>query len=218
MHPEFWLDRWSRGQVGFHRTEAEPFLVKYWSRVAPRNGRVLVPLCGKSLDLAWISDQGQPVLGVELSAIAIESFCMENGLPAQRRQLPDHDLYETPRLTLFRGDFFALTPAECGTIAAVYDRAALISWSSELRKEYVEHLASLTPLGAPVLLISMEYPQEQMTGPPFSVNRDEIERLYGSRYEITELDRRDILAQEHRMRARGVVSLHEVCYGLVPKR
>ena len=155
------------------------------------------------------------MLGVELSAIAIESFWLENGLPARRRQMADYDRYETPRLTVIRGDFLTLTPAACGPIAAVYDRAALISWSPELRRTYVQHLTSLTPVGTPTLLITMEYPQEQMIGPPFSVKRDEIERLYGASHEITELDRRDILAQEHKIRAKGVSSLHEVCYRLI---
>jgi thiopurine S-methyltransferase len=193
--------------------------MKYWPCLATaRDGRILLPLCGKSLDLSWIRDQGRSVLGVELSAIAVESFCMENGVPARRREMADHELYETPCLTLMLGDFFRLTAAACGTIAGVYDRAALISWSPELRTAYVEHLDLLMPMGAPALVITMEYPQEQMAGPPFSVKRDEIERLYGSKYEITELERRDILAQEHRFQAKGVSSLHEVCYRLIRNR
>jgi thiopurine S-methyltransferase len=116
---------------------------------------------------------------------------------------------------LFRGDFFALTPALLGEVAAVYDRAALISWTEELRVPYVSHLAALMRPGTPMLLIAMEYPQAQMSGPPFSVPREEVSRLYSRHFEIREIDRQDILAHESRLRARGVTELVEVCYQMV---
>ena len=47
-----------------------------------------MPLCGKSLDLLWLRDQGHLVIGVELSATAFEDFCLENGIPARRRNKP----------------------------------------------------------------------------------------------------------------------------------
>jgi thiopurine S-methyltransferase len=56
-----------------------------------------------------------------------------------------------------------------------------------------------------------------MKGPPFSVGRGEIERLFSRDYEITELGRRDVLAFEPRMRDRGVSSMFEVSYRLVRK-
>jgi thiopurine S-methyltransferase len=39
-------------------------------------------------------------------------------------------------------------------------------------------LTALTMSGAKTLLISAEYPQDQMKGPPFSVGADEVDRLY----------------------------------------
>ncbi len=121
--------------------------------------------------MLWLRERGHSVAGVELSAVALESFCMEHGIPARRRTLDDFDVYEAADLRLYRGDFFALTPELLGGFAAVYDRAALISWTPELRAAYVAHLSSLTRPGTQTLLITMEYPQAQMQGPPFSVNR-----------------------------------------------
>src|ERR1700687_2893707 len=128
MQPEFWSERWRTGQIGFHQAQADKHLTRHWREInLAKGGRVFVPLCGKSLDMLWLRDQGHPVVGVELSAIALEAFCMENGVPARRRLLDQFEVYEAPDLHLFRGDFFALTPTLLGELAAVYDRAALIS-------------------------------------------------------------------------------------------
>lgn len=221
MEPQFWLTRWRNGQIGFHQTEVDRSLQRYWTSLglaragSGKSSRVFVPLCGKSLDLLWLRDQGHFVTGVELSATALEAFCAENGIPAWRRPLGDFDEYEAEGLSLFRGDFFGLTPSLLGDIDAIYDRAALISWTAELRPAYVARIAVLSHPATPMLLIALEYDQPQMQGPPFCVAREEIERLYSPDFEIRELGRRDILDSEPRMRSRGLTALSEVCYHLV---
>jgi len=213
MQPDFWHERWRGGQIGFHQSAVEISLRQCWQALAvPKSCRVLVPLCGKSLDLLWLRDQGYSVIGVELSDIALQAFCMENGVPARRRRLPEFDLYAAPNLELYRGDFFSVDLPMLGNVAAVYDRAALISWAPALRVPYVEHLAMLTQPGTETLLITLEYPQGQMPGPPFSIDGDEVQRLYSPHHVIRELARRDVLANEPRMRARGVTRVAEVCY------
>ena len=158
------------GQTGFHQSAVDRNLRQHWPDLGLAiDTRVFVPLCGKSLDLLWLCEQGHSVAGVELSTVALESFCMEHGVPARRRILDDFDVYAAAKLRLFRGDFFALTPELLGTMAAVYDRAALISWIPELRAAYVKHITTLSNPGTQSLLVTMEYPQEQMKGPPFSV-------------------------------------------------
>jgi thiopurine S-methyltransferase len=139
---------------------------------------------------------------------------MEHGVPAKRRTLDDFDVYEASQLQLYRGDFFALTPKLLGPLAAVYDRAALISWVPELRAAYVKHMSALTDPGTQTLLVAMEYPQHEMKGPPFSLGAEEVHRLYGPNHEIRALSRQDILANEPRLRSRGVTQLHEAGYRL----
>jgi thiopurine S-methyltransferase len=215
LQPEFWHDRWRTGKIGFHQSAVDRNLRQYWPDLGlASSSRVFVPLCGKSLDLLWLCDRGHSVAGVELSAVALESFCMEHGVPAKRRILDDFDVYEAPKLRLFRGDFFALTPELLGPIPAVYDRGALISWIPDLRVAYVKHMTELTNPGTQTLLVTLEYPQEQMKGPPFSVAADEVDRLYAQHHEIRPLSRQDVLAIEPRLRSRGVMQLHEVCYRL----
>jgi len=215
MQPDFWRDRWRTGQIGFHQSAPERNLARHWADLGlAKDSRVFVPLCGKSLDLLWLQERGHAVTGVELSATALEAFCMENGIPARRRSIDGFDLYEAPGIDLLRGDYFALTRALLGPITAVYDRAALISWAEGLRESYVEHMTALTSSGTQTLLIALEYRQAQMAGPPFSVDRETIERLYARHHAVQELARQDILEAEPRMRARGVTALFEVCYRL----
>jgi len=216
MQPDFWLERWRTGQIGFHQSSVDRSLRRYWPRLGVGAGaRVFAPLCGKSLDLLWLRDQALEVLGVELAAAAVESFFLENGLAARRRVEGSFDVYEVPRLRLLRGDFFALTPAILGRVDAAYDRAALISWAPALRDGYVAQLAQLITPGTPMLLVTLEYPQSQMSGPPFAVPGEEVSRLFARAFEIRELARQDILAHEARLRAKGVTALSEVCYQLV---
>lgn len=213
MQPDFWLDRWRAAQIGFHQAAPDRHLKTYWPRLElPAGSRVFVPLCGKSLDLLWLREQGHAVVGVELSPIAVESFLMEHGIAARRRVLADFDLYEAPGLKLFRGDFFKLTPELLGSVSAVYDRAALISWTPAMQSPYANHLTSLTKSGAKMLLIAVEYPEAEMSGPPFPLTRAAIDTLYAQHYSIESLGSHEILELEPRLRARGLTELREVCY------
>jgi len=215
VEADFWLALWHSGRVGFHQPRVSRYLTEHWKSVTQdHKGRVFVPLCGKSLDLAWLRDQGHFVVGVELSATAIQAFCMESGIAARRRTADRFDVYEASNLELFCRNFFDLDVGHVDNVEAIYDRAALISWSAETRGAYARHMADLTQPGTTTLLITLEYPQEQMAGPPFSVPSSEVERLYATQHSIRELSRENVLEAEPRMRARGLTRLDEVCYRL----
>jgi thiopurine S-methyltransferase len=213
VQPDFWLNRWRAAQIGFHQAAVDRHLKAYWPLLKlPLDSPVFVPLCGKSLDLMWLRERGHSVTGVELSPVALESFVMEHGIPARRRVLADFDVHEAEGLKLYRGDFFKLTRALLGDTSAIYDRAALISWTPAARQSYVKQLTSLTSPGTQTLLIAVEYPPEQMQGPPFPLTRDTVEELYSGHYSIEELARHEILELEPRLKARGLTELREVCY------
>src|SRR5690606_28795571 len=81
MDPGFWHRRWQDGRIGFHQERVTPLLEQHWDSVGvPAGARVFVPLAGKSLDMAWLAARGHPVLGVELSRLAVEQFFAEHGL------------------------------------------------------------------------------------------------------------------------------------------
>jgi thiopurine S-methyltransferase len=209
VQPSFWHERWITGQIGFHQLAVDRQLSRHWNKVNISEGTVFVPLCGKSLDLAWLRDRGIQVIGVELSTVAVESLFLEQGILARRT--PDEILerFESHGLRVLRGDIFNLSSESLGSVTAVYERASLIALPPQARVHYVEHLTTLTQPGTKTLLLTVEYDQHQTNGPPFSVSRAEVQELYGRHHAIELLERRDILADEPRLRSRGVIELHE---------
>lgn len=196
MKAQFWHDMWDTGKVGFHRTEENEFLQTYWADLdIPKDSEVLVPLCGKSLDMCWLADQGYAVLGVELSPKALREFLEENNFTGKPIQTTHYDGYKINKKTLLCGDIFNLTQADVQQVKAVYDRAALVALPPEMRTKYAQHLANILPKGTQMLLITMEYSAPKLSGPPFSVLESEVETLYGDHFKIDKLFSHPIVRQ-----------------------
>ena len=172
---------------------------------------VFVPLCGKSLDMLWLRKR-HPVLGVELSPIAVSAFFAENGLVAERREESGFLVYEADGLQLLCGDFFNLQPEQLQHVRGVYDRASLTALPPDLRTRYVASLSDLLPGSVPMLLVTMEYEQQQMQGPPFAVHEKEIHDLFAEGWSVQVLYVENILANEPRFRERGLSRLSEKIY------
>jgi thiopurine S-methyltransferase len=219
MDPAFWHERWQQERIGFHLDEVNPYLLKHWSalELAPP-GRVMVPLAGKSLDIAWLAGQGHEVVANEISPIAVEAFFKEQDLaPGVTSLSRGIERWRADGISMLCGDFMQLQPRDVGHIDAVYDRAALIALTSQQRPRYVQQLDRLTG-SVPQLLITLEYDSDAMDGPPFSVCADEVSTLYSARYRIEEVERCDILAQSPKFRERGMRRLHEITYILRPRQ
>ncbi len=210
MEKQFWLDRWAEQRIGFHLSDINPHLRRHWSSLGvPPGGRVLVPLCGKSLDMLWLRDQGYEVLGVEFSAIAIRDFARENSLAMETFADGDFIGVRTDGVTLLQGDFFHLYQRWTAGVVAVYDRAALVALPGEMRQRYVARLARLLGPGTQMLLVSMDYPQDEMNGPPFNVSEDEIALLYEDAFELELLETVDVLAANPRLAEKGISRMME---------
>lgn len=179
MEADFWLQTWENGLLGFHQNNVNTLLLRYWPEMNLSNGEVFVPLCGKSKDMLWFQEQGHDVLGVELSPIAVKSFFIENQLPALHQPYRSFTLWECDKIRLLNGDFFKLTSADVQNVTAVYDRAALVALPPEMRRQYVRHMLDVLPTATKILLVCFEYPQDEMSGPPFSVSHEEVIDLYG---------------------------------------
>jgi len=178
MQPDFWLRRWQNNQIGFHAATANAYLQQYWPELeVPRGAQVLVPLCGKSLDLMWLAGQGLRVLGVELVEQAVEDFFREQNLQPDIRQHGVFRIYQAGNVELWCGDIFALTADDLQGCTALYDRAALIALPPAMREGYAQQLTQLLPSGCRGLLVNLDYEQSQMDGPPFSVPDAEVQRL-----------------------------------------
>lgn len=225
MDPEFWHERWRTRQVGFHQSAPHPFLERWWPSLGvPAGGRVYVPLCGKSLDMVWLAVRGHRVVGSELSALAIEEFFGErhgNGQPAQSPSAEPtvevrgpFQVHRRGPYELWQGDALQITPALLGGVSAAYDRAALVALPPSMREDYALNFAQLMPAGSRSLLIAFEYAQHVKAGPPFSVEPDEVQRLYGGQFQVEELERIDIIDESPKFAAAGLDALHEVAYSL----
>lgn len=177
---------------------------------------MFVPLCGKSRDMLWLLEQGYRVRGVEISPIAVTDFFRENGLVPEVTRENGMERWRCDELEILCGDFFALQPEEVADCAAVYDRASLIAMPPAMRPAYAEKLQALFPVPPPVLLVTMEYPQQEMDGPPFSVQEAEVRELYAGRFAIDNILTRDILEENPRFKDRGVTLMRERVYLLRP--
>ena len=210
MKKEFCLERWEREEIGFHQSEINPYLCRYWHELHPaKNSEVFVPLCGKSRDLLWLRQQGHRVLGVELSAIAVQAFFSENGYTPHCASAGKFDCCATDGFRILCGDFFDLNKDDLANISAVYDRASLIALPPEMRASYAHHLADILPPATKILLITFDYPQAEMQGPPFAVSAGEVEALYLEYADVKLLAQLDVLPQNPRFRERGLSSLQE---------
>jgi thiopurine S-methyltransferase len=177
MDRDFWEGTWQRGQIGFHEGRPHGLLTRFADKLG-EGRRVLVPLCGKSEDLAWLAAQGHEVLGIELVEDAVRAFFVEHQLTPTEGQLGPFKRFSAGALTLLAGDFFAATPALLGSFDALYDRAALVALPSEMRARYAQNIRDLLKPGAHGLVVTFEYPAGLLEGPPFSVPEAELRAHY----------------------------------------
>jgi len=191
MKHDFWHERWQNNQIGFHLPDVNPLLLKHFSTLDLKpnsyqnsNTRVFLPLCGKTLDIAWLLLQGYRVVGAELSQIAIEDLFYSLNLTPTITKLGEITHYSATNIDMFVGDIFNVTPAMLGNVDAVYDRAALVALPEDMRKAYTAHLMALTNK-APQLLICFDYDQSVHVGPPFSICADEVKQHYQTTYDLT---------------------------------
>ena len=214
MKPDFWHQRWHDNQIGFHQSAPTPLLLEHWPALGvPAGAKVFVPLAGKSLDMAWLASQGYAVLGVELSPLAIAQFFAEHGLQPDIRDSRYGRHYAAGGIELVNGDAFGLDADALRDCAAVFDRAALIALPPELRVRYARAPYANLPAGCRGLLVTLEYPQAEREGPPFSVPEDEVRALFGDDWDIELLARRPI-PREHPGHVAGVSRLDTAAYAL----
>ncbi|SEG23722.1 thiopurine S-methyltransferase [Vibrio hangzhouensis] len=204
---ELWHDKWAANKIGFHLEDVNPLLIKYWEQLAPhREQSVFVPLCGKSEDLVWLAQRHDNVVGVELSQIAVRSFFSEHFYTPMVTPISgQYELYQFDELNLYVGDYFSV-PVE--PVELIYDRAALIAIPQSLRPAYAEKLKQTLKPEGKILLVSLDYIQEEMSGPPYSVDRQEIEQLFGEGYSIEKLER-DEAGKDHRRIQQGLTRFAE---------
>jgi len=181
---EFWIKSWKESRTAFNQQQYHAKLTQYFPQLNPQAGQsVLVPLCGKTIDMLWLASQGLQVHGVELYSGAVEDFFSENNLqPAHKTQCADFAEHSHKNIAISCGDFFKLGKKD--SYDFIYDRAALVALPASMRVDYARVITEALKKGGKYLLVVYEYDQSKMDGPPFSINRAEIERLYADMFDI----------------------------------
>ncbi len=219
VQPDYWHQKWAEDKIAFHQERYNKRLVELWPTLdIEPSTPVFVPLCGKSRDMLWLHERGHPVFGVELSEKACEAFFVENELPFERRTMERGTEFTgsgaASGIRLIAGDFFALTPVDTEHVHALYDRASLIAMNAELRGDYARQLIDLMPLQTRGLVIAIEYDEQRMQGPPFSVPDAEVRALLGASFELEELAHHGGPERLGNLAERGLDTLDERVYGV----
>jgi SAM-dependent methyltransferase len=241
----FWFSlKWEDNRIGWHEDDVNGGLVKYSKELiigpntesCPAEGgsglRWLVPLCGKTVDMAYLALQEETtahVVGVDGISIALEEFAKDH---PQLEIKPDNTIdsfaqWNGNKITLLKGDFFALDEhATGGRFDAVMDRGSMVAIDPSLREHYVQTMSKLVKPGGKILLVTLERrtgeEEKLKAGPPFSISEPEVCRLYESQEwvesvqlleEFDEFERKP----EKRERYEGVTSMYEL-YFLISRK
>lgn len=223
MKIDFWLERWDNNEIGFHQDQVNPYLAFFYGEKGPsveqRNKlKIFVPLCGKSKDMLWLSQNGYNVFGVECSERAVKDFFEENALNYKHAEKGQHALYMTSDqasvIEVFQGDFFALQQNDIANVTDIFDRASLVALPEDMRNQYAEKMTELQKPGVRTLLVTLTYDQAEMNGPPFSVSEENVQELFSANFSIEKLCFKDVINDEPKMKDRGLTSLVETVYKL----
>ena len=209
----FWNERWEKNELGFHALDVNPHLQAYIEHLTPtKEEKILVPLCGKTLDLLYLSQRFGEVWGVEYIEKAAIDFFAEHNLDAACTELEYGKIYQAKNIHIVVADIFSFLENTSIQFDALYDRASLIALEEEPRKAYAQKIQETLKPRAKVLLIALDYPQEQMPGPPFSVAPEEIDGHFEGSRRLTLLSRTNIIEKESKWRERGVSCIYETVF------
>jgi len=214
-----WLGRWKEGKIGWHSESINDTLIKHNNILGLEEGdTVFVPLCGKSKDMVHFLQQGVRVIGVEVSELGVKQFFDENLIKYSVKEIEKFIVYYNDNISIYCGDFFNLSAELLESIHVTYDRASLIALPKELRRNYVRHLQTIIPNNSSMLLLTLNYPQSQMNGPPFAVNEGEVNLLYSEYFDYQHLECTDDTDFGSKFRHAGVDFVQSSAYYLFKKK
>lgn len=226
--------------TGWHKESVHPMLRKYGGRFNfslndNENGqqqqmKVLVPLCGKTVDMHFLAKQDSvsQVFGVDGVIKALTEFSDENPELEIKavNELTKTGSYQQlvgNSISLLKGDFFALNEDDSdGKVDAVWDRASMVAIKPTLRKFYVETIGRVVKPGGSILLVTFDRrvgtDEAKSAGPPFSINEEEVRNLYNLPWvesielleEVNEFDANP--GSRDRWEKQGLSEMFEICF------
>jgi hypothetical protein len=161
----FWDERFREGYMPWDQAGVPDAFRAFAARHDARP--VLIPGCGSAYEALWLAQAGWPVRAIDFSA---------NAVAAARAQLgPQAGLVE-------QADFFSYAPPFA--VQWIYERAFLCALPPARRADYADRMATLLPPDG--LLAGFFFFGATPKGPPFGIERDELDALLASRFELIE--------------------------------
>lgn len=225
---KFWADRWNASMLGWQVIGVNRHLLKHFKYLysdeeranyakKAQIPRIVIPLCGKTHDMAFLAREGIAVVGMEGVKKAIDEFAAEQGLTGRTVPVALPPVMQTdrfkmhavligagdgeatrksppPPVLIVEGDFLAISPADASGIvsfAAGFDRGGIVAVQPKERPTYAKVLASLIEPGGRLLMVLTEHDPfaQGRLGPPYSIVEDEVHGLFGSDFEVKLLEK-----------------------------
>ncbi len=210
MEPDYWIEGWEQGRTGFDQSEPHRWLPEHWASVEVANDAVVfVPLCGKTVDMVWLAEQGHRIIGVEVSEIAVVGFFDMVGLTPEVEVIGPLSAYRAGPYEIWRGDLFEVPATVFDRVDVVYDRASIVALPPQIRQRYTQMLSTQLRGDAPWYLVSFTYDQSEMDGPPFSVTLEEIDALLANEFDIETVVDESVIERAAAMQERGLTEMRE---------
>jgi len=196
---EFWNNRWVKNAIEFHRPVPNDVLLQslqYWTPVSDKSTApvVFIPLCGKTLDLLYLAQQGYRVCGVEFIQRAAEDFFNEHinevGRMKTEQRTSDCLVLSSEKLPIiiYVCDIFHpelrhfIQEDHHAPVSHIWDRGSFVAINPNDRLRYLKSLLPLLPPPAPGheddhhhtdrvqwLIANAVYPASIANGPPHTV-------------------------------------------------
>jgi len=216
MEKEYWLNKWQTNDTPWHSQEINRNLIDNIDKLELQPGNcILVPLCGKTKDMLWLADRGYHVIGIELCPMACTDFFKELNIEPRIANEDSFQKYQHKNIEIYCVDVFKLTEGSLPTIHAVYDNRALIALPPSMQKKYVDHLVACIGTHVKYMLLTIES-SCVVTGPPFSINRADVDSLFAEYCKIEQLNRIPCTKIPEHLIKKGYAELVESTYYISP--
>ncbi len=165
-----WDRRYKKGDTPWEKGYAAPPLTEFLAR-GKVAGKVFVPGCGTGHDARILAAQGARVTGLDIAPRAIR---LANAHPIVNREtyLPG-DLFNLPRRLKNKFDW-------------VFEHTCFCAISPALRADYVRDVHSVLKNSGRLLAVFFLNPDNDGKGPPFGVDKKELDALFGHCFELIE--------------------------------
>ncbi|XP_051811435.1 probable thiopurine S-methyltransferase isoform X1 [Acanthochromis polyacanthus] len=198
---EEWEEYWQKDNIGFHIDHVNPMLENNIDKVLNgRKGvRFFFPLCGKAVDMKWLADRGQSVVGVEISEKAVRQFFEENNMTYSEEAaagVPGAKVFKNAEksISLYQCDLYNFSSSVEGQFGAIWDRGSLVAVNPQDREKYAALMVSLMAKDCRYLVDTLQYNPEKYEGPPFFVPDEQLHALFGKSCNIELLQSTDIMS------------------------